>query len=180
MATWSCTGWNVGNAPYDPVSSFCSEQKPGIHSLWSSVITKGRYSSFLPLRHLIHPRPQCCPLALDNPLDLMLFHLFFRSIMLTSLLNWCKMLEWSNPKPDLKVISMVTISISISPFLIIGCSNFHLNYFFSDIVNLDLKSTLRVLYNLFTKYKTISWTVVTSCFCIVTKELWIQCWMPSP
>lgn len=29
-------------------------------------------------------------------------------------------------------------------------------YLFSDIVNLDLKSTLRVLYNLFTKYKSVS------------------------
>lgn len=28
---------------------------------------------------------------------------------------------------------------------------------FSDIVNLDLKSTLRVLYNLFTKYKSLAW-----------------------
>lgn len=33
---------------------------------------------------------------------------------------------------------------------------FTIYFFFSDIVNLDLKSTLRVLYNLFTKYKNMA------------------------
>lgn len=34
-----------------------------------------------------------------------------------------------------------------------------LGWFFSDIVNCDLKSTLRVLYNLFTRYRHVEWVV---------------------
>lgn len=37
--------------------------------------------------------------------------------------------------------------------------NFCLFSFFPDIVNCDLKSTLRVLYNLFTRYRSVDWAL---------------------
>jgi len=37
----------------------------------------------------------------------------------------------------------------------LGINNNNFFFCFTDIVNLDLKSTLRVLYNLFTKYKNV-------------------------
>lgn len=38
----------------------------------------------------------------------------------------------------------------------LGYAKCYLRCFIADIVNLDLKSTLRVLYNLFTKYKSFA------------------------
>lgn len=47
---------------------------------------------------------------------------------------------------------------------------------FPDVVNLNLKSTLRVLYNLFTNYKSSDWTLITFTFIPAEATL---CW-PSP
>lgn len=51
-------------------------------------------------------------------------------------------------------MKMYILGISYYP----PCSN--INIFFSDIVNCDLKSTLRVLYNLFTRYRHVEWAHV--------------------
>lgn len=48
---------------------------------------------------------------------------------------------------------------------------------FPDVVNLNLKSTLRVLYNLFTNYKNSDWTLTTSTFISAEATL---CWPYPP
>lgn len=45
---------------------------------------------------------------------------------------------------------------------------------FSDVVNLNLKSTLRVLYNLFTNYKNSDWTLTT--FTFTSAEATVHLW----
>ena len=96
-------------------------------------------------------------------------------------LSWCWMLDWRSRKPGLKVRELPHLAAGPSwdynweyiqwqilamKYLAIIKIITNCKLTVSDIVNLDLKSTLRILYNVFTKYKGVNWNYSVTYSCL--------------